>query len=268
MPAAAPLVDLTPLLVPVFLAAFVALAIAGAMRTLRRRGDPQKRSQRRTYPMAPVVRFPAEAVSWQDTSGDSDGVDHTANWTAARLQTLEWKRLEHLTALFFEALGFTTRTSRVGADGGVDVTLYRKGEDTPVGLAQCKAWVTYRVGVKPVRELFGVMAAERIQHGVFVTASEFTEEAREFAQGKDLELVDGTTLISFIRKLPLESQQHLSETVFSGDYTTPTCPNCGVKMVLRSARKGPFAGSDFWGCPDYPRCRRTFNLRRNQSQDY
>ncbi|NOZ55517.1 MAG: hypothetical protein GXO73_01845 [Calditrichaeota bacterium] len=36
---------------------------------------------------------------------------------------------------------------------------------------------------------------------------------------------------------------------------TPTCPNCGIAMVLRAARKGQAAGERFWGCPRFPKCR-------------
>lgn len=34
----------------------------------------------------------------------------------------------------------------------------------------------------------------------------------------------------------------------------PACPKCGQPMLLRTARKGPRAGSQFWGCPGYPDC--------------
>lgn len=37
----------------------------------------------------------------------------------------------------------------------------------------------------------------------------------------------------------------------------PTCKNCGKPMVLRTARKGPKAGSQFWGCSGYPECKAT-----------
>ncbi|KEI72032.1 nuclease-related domain-containing protein [Endozoicomonas elysicola] len=33
------------------------------------------------------------------------------------------------------------------------------------------------------------------------------------------------------------------------------CPKCGNVMVLRTARKGTRAGTRFWGCTQYPRCR-------------
>lgn len=39
--------------------------------------------------------------------------------------------------------------------------------------------------------------------------------------------------------------------------SSPACPVCGTNMVLRVARKGAFAGSRFWGCAGYPRCKGT-----------
>ena len=38
---------------------------------------------------------------------------------------------------------------------------------------------------------------------------------------------------------------------------TPTCPNCGKPMRLRTARQGKNAGTRFWGCSDYPNCKGT-----------
>jgi len=35
---------------------------------------------------------------------------------------------------------------------------------------------------------------------------------------------------------------------------TPLCPKCGTPMVLRTATRGANRGSQFWGCPNYPRC--------------
>src|SRR4029077_14780776 len=35
----------------------------------------------------------------------------------------------------------------------------------------------------------------------------------------------------------------------------PDCPECGKPMVLRTAKSGRNAGSQFWGCSAYPDCR-------------
>jgi restriction system protein len=37
--------------------------------------------------------------------------------------------------------------------------------------------------------------------------------------------------------------------------TSPTCPECGKIMVLRTAQKGKNAGKQFWGCSGYPDCK-------------
>lgn len=37
--------------------------------------------------------------------------------------------------------------------------------------------------------------------------------------------------------------------------STPACPKCGSKMILRTAKSGANAGGQFWGCSNFPRCR-------------
>lgn len=38
-------------------------------------------------------------------------------------------------------------------------------------------------------------------------------------------------------------------------FPIPTCPFCGVPMVRRTATSGANVGKDFWGCPNYPKCK-------------
>jgi restriction system protein len=44
------------------------------------------------------------------------------------------------------------------------------------------------------------------------------------------------------------------------DRSLPPCPLCGKPMTLRTARKGPHAGSQFLGCTGFPECRGTLGL--------
>jgi hypothetical protein len=47
----------------------------------------------------------------------------------------------------------------------------------------------------------------------------------------------------------------------SGEATeSPSCPKCGSSMRLRTARRGPYAGQEFWGCKNYPSCNGIVNL--------
>ena len=178
-------------------------------------------------------------------------------WTLDLLRELEWKRFEDVVAAYFRWEGLRAKTTRIGPDGGVDVYLYRDGESAPLAVVQCKAWNAYKVGIKPVRELLGVMASEKIAKGYFITTGVFTEEAREFAQRNPLKLIDGDELLRRIQGLPEGARAQLLEAATNGDYTTPTCPRCGVKMVTRTSSKDQ---SRFWGCRHYPRCRQTFQV--------
>jgi restriction system protein len=181
-------------------------------------------------------------------------------WTRGLLSELEWKRFEDVVAAYSQELGYEAVTTRVGADGGVDVKLFQSGNPQPVMIIQCKAWDAYKVGIKPVRELFGVMAADKVANGAFFTTGEFTAEAEEWARDKNLDLVNGREFLSRIGQLPPTTQNKLLIVATEGDYTTPTCPSCNVKMILRTATKGANAGSEFWGCRSYPRCKQTFRI--------
>lgn len=39
------------------------------------------------------------------------------------------------------------------------------------------------------------------------------------------------------------------------------CPQCGVRLILRTAAKGAHAGQRFYGCSNYPRCRYIKDLK-------
>jgi four helix bundle suffix protein len=47
----------------------------------------------------------------------------------------------------------------------------------------------------------------------------------------------------------------------------PNCASCGKPMALRTARKGPRAGSQFWGCTGYPECKGTRALEALAESD-
>jgi restriction system protein len=143
----------------------------------------------------------------------------------------------------------------LGADGAIDLKLYRGESQTPAVIVQCKAWNAYMVGVAPVRELRAAMAAQKVDQGFFVTSGAFTREATEFAAQEKIHLLGGNGLLEMIKALAPEQSAALLRTATEGDFSTPTCPACGVKMVPRKSRKG---GKAFWGCVNYPRCRYTF----------
>lgn len=181
------------------------------------------------------------------------------------IRVMSWRDFELLCGEAYRRQGFAvTENGGGGADGGIDLILRRNGERW---LVQCKRWRDIKVSVKEIRELFGIVAAEGADRGVFITCSSYTQEARAFANGNPLDLVDGPALLALVQgvqaapvpKPPRPTQR--AEPTFSPTRPAPTpaieptCPRCGAAMVLRTAKRGGNAGGQFWGCSAYPKCR-------------
>ncbi|MDB5843456.1 MAG: restriction endonuclease [Polaromonas sp.] len=175
---------------------------------------------------------------------------------ADALDAMSWQEFEILVGEYFRRQGYgVLDNGGGGADGGVDVVLH---SDEGSHLVQCKHWRALRVGVQPVRELYGVMAAHGAAGGFVVTSGEFTEDAVRFADGLSLRLINGSALLRGIRA---QAGSCPAATRPAG-LSTPDCPVCGAPMVLRQARSGANAGKQFWGCSRYAqdRCRGTREL--------
>lgn len=178
------------------------------------------------------------------------------------IRSLSWKQFEELLAEVFLRQGYSVRHGIYGgADGGIDLVLNRDGN---VYLVQCKHWRAFKVGVKVVREMLGLVAAHGAQGAIIVTSGAFTQEARAFASGKPIDLVEGHQLVGMVREM--QSRSGVEETgagiarqpeIVTGQETPRTCPRCGGALRLRVARRGARAGSRFWGCSGYPRCQYT-----------
>lgn len=180
-------------------------------------------------------------------------------WSLDLIREIEWKRFEDVCQRYYELKGVRSSTTSLGADGGIDIRLFQDGDSERVTtVIQCKAWGERLVGVKPVRELLGVKVHEKADKAFFMTSGGYTGEARAFASANGITLMDGDMLLMMFRRLPPEMSAGLLAFATAGDYRTPTCPSCGVKM---SARKGKGDGRPFWGCVRYPRCRQTLPMR-------
>lgn len=189
----------------------------------------------------------------------------TRSQGADALNAISWLEFELLVGEAFRMQGYqVTEQGGAQADGGVDLVL-RKGSE--FFLVQCKQWKAYKVGVDVVRELFGVMAARGAAGGFVVTSGTFTPDAKEFASGRNLMLVEGPKLFGMIQQakaslradapVPPMARARSRLTVPSPAVDAPICPKCAASMILRTAKKGTNAGSQFWGCSRYPACRGT-----------
>ena len=218
-----------------------------------------------THPFAFAAKAAARAWSWLARAarwlfiGSRQAVArkkvNTAQWTPELLKKLEWRRFEELCAAYFEALGFRADLAGAGADGGVAINLYQQGSQRTAMIVQCKPWTAYRVGIKPVRGLQSAMSSAQVGEGVLVTSGKFTQEARDFAVKEKISLIDGNEFVDKMAALVPEKALALLKFATEGDFLTPTCPSCAIKMI---SRKSTTHGRRYWGCRNYPACKHTF----------
>jgi restriction system protein len=175
------------------------------------------------------------------------------------VRQLPWRQFESIVGEAFRRRGYAVKENVVdGPDGGIDLVLQK---DSAKFYVQCKQWKQTKVGVKPIREFYGVIAAGDAAGGFFVASGEYTEDARDFARKCAIELIDGPALAEMIAQTrepePFmdPTSRKRTEPVIEPPMADPTCPACGGAMVRRTAKRGTRAGRAFWGCSSYPRCR-------------
>lgn len=222
----------------------------------------------------PLVCLVAAVISFVRRKQRSALVADVAQATSANaLNSMSWREFELMVGEAFRQQGYlVTETGGGGPDGGVDVIL-TKGQEK--FLVQCKQWKAFKVGVSVVRELYGVMAAQGATGGFVVTSGQFSTDAKAFAEGRNIQLLDGPKLFALIKRVKqvkqpkapaVHTQQPLQQLKNAAGplATVPSCPLCGANMVMREARKGSNAGRGFWGCSKFPACRGSRNTEQPQ----
>jgi len=163
------------------------------------------------------------------------------------INKLSWQDFEFLLSEWFKKQGYATEiTGGGGADGGIDIKLYKDGKTS---LVQCKHYKVWKVSVHVVREFFGIVTAENAAEGYIVTSGRFTKEAQLFAQGKNIHLIDGRDLVEMFDSTDVSTATNLVSTATA-------CPKCGGQLIERSGKFGKFLG-----CENYPKCKYTKDIK-------
>jgi restriction system protein len=119
------------------------------------------------------------------------------------IRSLSWKQFEELIAEAYRREGFhVVENDGTGPDGGIDLILKKNGKKL---LVQCKQWKSYKVGVKVVREMYGIMMARHAAGVIVITSDIFTQEAKNFAAGKPIDLIDGQHVHDLVRNARKEN---------------------------------------------------------------
>lgn len=107
---------------------------------------------------------------------------------------------ENLITNLFQSMGLETKLTQASRDGGVDCVAF---DARPVlggkVIIQAKRYKN-TVGVSAVRDLYGTVHNEGASKGILVTTSGYGKAAYEFANGKPLELLEGSHLLYLLKE--------------------------------------------------------------------
>ncbi len=94
-----------------------------------------------------------------------------------KLREFTSREFESLVADLFREMGADATLSKNGPDEAIDILCKTAEGDY---IVQCKKWKGKKVGVKVVREVYGVAKKKQAKGAFIVTVSEFTDKAVEF----------------------------------------------------------------------------------------
>ena len=116
------------------------------------------------------------------------------------------REFEEIIAEIYSQNGFDVELTPESRDGGKDIIVDAKdslGTKSRYYI-ECKKYKEGRtVGIDIVRQLFGVVSADKVSKGIIVTTSTFTSGAKDFALNQlwNLELKDHDDVLYWIKKL-------------------------------------------------------------------
>ncbi len=178
------------------------------------------------------LELEATAVSHVPFNAPISSTDSGAAKFAAEMITkLEWKRFEELVEAYYIKTGVVAVRTKSGPVSPVHIKISWKGEPRPFACVHCIAHPVGLIEVKPLQELYTVLAADDIRRGYVVTTGRFGVAARDFAEEKHLTLLPGDIFLEKLNALPDTARSEIMQAITTGDSSTPSCPKCDAKMV-------------------------------------
>lgn len=147
--------------------------------------------------LASIVLGVAVVLGWLNRAGKAGRRWRKRALNLEQLHALSPGDFEaYVAARLFAQRGYQVHNTRDTKDGGVDVLVTdRFGQSAVV---QCKR---YRgtVGAAVVRDLYGTMIHTGATFAYLVTTGAISEDARRWASGKPIELIDGPQLVELTK---------------------------------------------------------------------
>ncbi len=122
------------------------------------------------------------------------------------LRALSGHEFENIVAMVFEERGYKVHRTKASGDEGVDLFI---SKHTETSIVQCKNQKK-AVGQPQLRDLYGALIHSKASRAYLICTSDFSPQARRFAEGKPIELVNGLQFADWLKDISSKiSKGHL-----------------------------------------------------------
>ncbi len=115
--------------------------------------------------------------------------------TRGNLEVMDPREFEYFVADVFRSLGYKVKVTSGSNDGGKDIILYK---DNEIKFVEVKRYTKNSIGRPFIQKLHSAIVDADAVGGYFVTLSNFNKNARQYAANKNIELIDGDSLINMM----------------------------------------------------------------------
>ena len=123
------------------------------------------------------------------------------------IQNLAWPQFKERVAEAYKRNGYNImENSAFTADPSVDLVMRKSAN---LYLVQCRYWQNRKLGLREVKNLFSLMHEKQASGVYLLTTGIFTNEARHYALGRPINLLDGIGLVELLGKVDSSSGKEL-----------------------------------------------------------
>jgi restriction system protein len=120
------------------------------------------------------------------------------------IQALPWRKFKEMVTESYRRKGYIImEDSLFSSDPSIDLVIR---QSTNLYLVQCRYWQHRKLGIREVKNLYSLMHDKQASGVYMLTAGIFTYEARHYAAGRPITLLDGIELVELLRELPRNSE--------------------------------------------------------------
>lgn len=116
-----------------------------------------------------------------------------------RLYSSKPTDFEYYCANIFKKIGFEAVVTPPTNDGGYDIKLLKN--NNIFALVECKLFGKTKVGRPLIQKLVGASVTEKANNLIFITTSDFSNEAIEYANATHVQLINGENLIKLSERV-------------------------------------------------------------------